>query len=163
MCSSKCRSDSSPACRRNGFTLLELLAAIVAIGLMAAIALPAYTGAVEKARIGAAIGDLARIDGALERYRSNSALSVLPANLGELGMGEFDDPWGNPYQYLNIEVGVNQGLVRKDRNLVPLNTDYDLYSMGKDGASKKPLTAADSRDDILRAGNGGFIGSAEDF
>jgi general secretion pathway protein G len=163
MCSSKCRPDSRPACRRNGFTLLELLAAIVAIGFMTAIALPVYTGAVEKGRISVAIGDVARIDGALERYRSNSALSVLPANLGELGMGELNDPWGNPYQYLNIEVGVNQGSVRKDRNLVPLNTDYDLYSMGKDGASKKPLTAADSRDDILRAGNGGFIGPAEDF
>jgi len=163
MCSSKCRPDSRPACRRNGFTLLELLAAIVAIGFMTAIALPVYTGSVEKARISVAIGDVARIDGALERYRSNSALSALPANLGELGMGELNDPWGNPYQYLNIEAGVNQGMVRKDRNLVPLNTDYDLYSMGEDGASKKPLTAADSRDDILRAGNGGFIGSAEDF
>jgi len=35
--------------------------------------------------------------------------------------------------------------------------------MGKDGASKKPLTAKDSQDDILRAGNGGYIGSAKDF
>jgi general secretion pathway protein G len=35
--------------------------------------------------------------------------------------------------------------------------------MGEDGLSKKPLTAEDSRDDILRAGNGGFIGPAKDF
>jgi general secretion pathway protein G len=35
--------------------------------------------------------------------------------------------------------------------------------MGKDGASVSPLTAKASRDDIVRANNGGFIGLAEDF
>jgi len=160
MCSGKYRQYSSPTCRRNGFTLLELMAAIVTIALLVTIALPAYTGAVLKAKNSVAAADIARIDGALERYRSKGAL---PANLGELGMGELNDPWERPYQYLNIEAGVNQGMVRKDRNLVPLNTDYDLYSMGEDGESKKPLTAKASQDDILRAGNGGFIGSAKDF
>jgi general secretion pathway protein G len=160
MCSGKYRLNSSPTFRRNGFTLLELLTVIVIIGLLTTIALPVYTGAVLKARISVATADIARIDGALERYRSNGAL---PANLDQLGMGELNDPWDNPYQYLNIEAGVNRGSVRKDRNLVPLNTDYDLYSMGEDGLSKKPLTAGDSRDDILRAGNGGFIGPAKDF
>jgi len=160
MCSGKYRLNSSPTFRRNGFTLLELLAAIVIIGLMTTIALPVYTDAVLKAKVSVAIADIARIDGAVERFRSNGGL---PANLDELGMGELDDPWDRPYQYLNIEAGVNKGSVRKDRNLVPLNTDYDLYSMGKDGISKKPLTAKASRDDILRAGNGGFIGPAKDF
>jgi len=160
MCSGKYRLHSNPAFRRNGFTLIELLAVVIIIGLMTSIALPVYTDAVLKARISVATADIARIDGAVERYRSNGAL---PANLDQLGMGELNDPWDNPYQYLNIEAGVNQGMVRKDRNLVPLNTDYDLYSMGKDGISKKPLTAKASRDDILRAGNGGFIGPAKDF
>ena len=44
----------------------------------------------------------------------------------------------------------------------PLNTDFDLYSMGPDGQTQKQLTAAKARDDIVRAGNGGFIGKAED-
>jgi general secretion pathway protein G len=56
-----------------------------------------------------------------------------------------------------------KGDLRKDRFLVPLNSDYDLYSMVKDGASKGPLTAAESRDDILRANNGAFIGVAVDY
>jgi len=46
---------------------------------------------------------------------------------------------------------------------VPLNTDYDLYSQGPDGQSVSPLTAAKSRDDIIRANNGDFIGTAEDY
>lgn len=55
------------------------------------------------------------------------------------------------------------GKVRKDHNLVPLNTDYDLYSMGEDGASVSPLTAKASRDDIVRANNGRYVGLASDY
>ncbi len=52
---------------------------------------------------------------------------------------------------------------RKDRFLVPINSDYDLYSMGADGESVEPLTAAKSRDDIVRASDGAFVGVAENF
>ena len=51
----------------------------------------------------------------------------------------------------------------KDSALAPLNTDFDLYSVGPDGDSRLPLTAAASRDDILRANNGAFIGRAENY
>jgi general secretion pathway protein G len=52
--------------------------------------------------------------------------------------------------------------VRRDKNLNPLNRDFDLYSVGKDGQTQTQLTAARARDDIVRAGNGSFIGKAED-
>lgn len=52
---------------------------------------------------------------------------------------------------------------RKDRFLVPINSDYDLYSMGADGRSVAPLTASMSRDDIIRANDGAFVGLAEDY
>jgi general secretion pathway protein G len=44
--------------------------------------------------------------------------------------------------------------------LVPINTNYDLYNMGPDGRSGTPLTANHSRDDIIRANNGEYIGPA---
>ena len=53
--------------------------------------------------------------------------------------------------------------MRKDKNLVPVNTDYDLYSMGEDGRSVGPFTAKASRDDIVRANDGGFVGLAADY
>jgi len=146
--------------KQHGFTLLELIIAVIVAGLMAAIALPVYSGAIQRARIVQATGDMNRVESALERFRANG---VLPPNLAAVGMDTLNDPWGNPYQYLNIEAGVNRGAVRKDRNLVPLNTDYDLYSMGKDGISRPPLPARPSRDDIVRAGNGSYMGLAEDF
>jgi general secretion pathway protein G len=53
--------------------------------------------------------------------------------------------------------------MRKDKNLVPINTDFDLYSLGKDGESVGPLTAIPSRDDIVRANNGSYIGRADSY
>jgi len=55
------------------------------------------------------------------------------------------------------------GHARKDRFLVPINSDFDLYSMGKDGQSVGPLTAQKSHDDIIRANDGGYYGLASNF
>jgi general secretion pathway protein G len=53
--------------------------------------------------------------------------------------------------------------MRKDKNLVPINSEYDLYSVGPDGDSVPPLTAQPSRDDIVMANDGKFIGLASDY
>ena len=53
--------------------------------------------------------------------------------------------------------------MRKDHRLVPINSDYDLYSMGKDGRSVSPLTARHSHDDIIRANDGDYVGLAKDY
>jgi len=47
--------------------------------------------------------------------------------------------------------------------MVPVNSDYDLYSMGSDGKSRPPFTARASLDDIVRASNGGYVGPVADF
>ncbi|MGH7260378.1 MAG: type IV pilin protein [Nitrospiraceae bacterium] len=52
---------------------------------------------------------------------------------------------------------------RKDRFLKPVSSDYDLYSMGPDGQCKENLNHKDSRDDIVRASDGAFVGVAENF
>ena len=52
---------------------------------------------------------------------------------------------------------------RKDRFLVPINSDYDLYSMGPDGKTNEPLTNPVSKDDIIRASDGAYVGVAENF
>ena len=73
------------------------------------------------------------------------------------------DPWDQPYVYFDIATaGPGNVNFRKDKNLNPLNTDFDLYSSGKDGESKRPLNAKASREDIVQVNNGAFIGLAED-
>ncbi len=147
---------------QRAFTLLELLVTIAIIGIASTIAVPSYREYVERADVAQAIADIYRVDVAMATFETAN-LGRLPDSLADIGMGGLLDPWGNPYQYLNISTVKGKGKLRKDHNLVPINSDYDLYSMGKDGRSVSPLTAKHSRDDIIRAGNGRFVGKATDF
>jgi general secretion pathway protein G len=77
--------------------------------------------------------------------------------------GNAIDPWGNPYVYVNLTAIKGHGKARKDRKLNPLNSDFDLYSMGKNGVTKPQITNRDSLDDVLRANDGAFIDLASKF
>jgi general secretion pathway protein G len=145
-----------------GLTIVELLIVIAIIGTLAAIAIPVYSGYVTNARNQAAITDIKTISLVIEKYRVDRNNMSLPNALSDINYQNYRDPWGRPYQYLNIQAlgGHGCGQCRKDRFVVPINTDYDLYSMGKDGQSSSPLTAAISKDDIVRANNGAYIGLA---
>ena len=55
------------------------------------------------------------------------------------------------------------GHARKDKVLKPLNSDFDLYSVGPDGQTQASLTSSVSRDDVVRARDGAFIGTAAEF
>ena len=47
--------------------------------------------------------------------------------------------------------------------MYPLNTDYDLFSLGPDGRTSVSLGEGVGLDDVIRANNGGFYGSASDY
>lgn len=155
-----------PGRRRSvsGLTLIELLVAVALLVAISAVAIPTYQGYMDDVRVNNVRKDFALIEIQLERYRTDNGGS-LPDALNETAVTTLVDPWGNPYQFLNIEDATGPGLgkVRKDKNLVPLNTDFDLYSMGKDGQSKSPLTATVSHDDIVRANNGAYVGLASEY
>jgi general secretion pathway protein G len=148
----------------HGVTLVELLAVVAMVAALSAIAIPTYQGYIDDVRLNDARKDITLISVHLERFRSDNRGS-LPGSLAQTPASLLEDPWGNPYRYLNIEDATGPGLgkLRKDKNLVPLNTDFDLYSMGEDGDSKGPLTAKASRDDVVRANNGGYIGLASEY
>ena len=79
------------------------------------------------------------------------------------GAGSGQDGGNSGAQGGETQGGGPQPKPRKDRFLVPINSDYDLYSMGKDRESIAPLTAKKSHDDIVRANDGAFVGLASDF
>lgn len=143
-----------------GYTLLEVTLVVTLLGLLSAIAIPTYRGYAERANETRAIADLGMLSLDLARWQLNTG--SFPPDLATAGLDGRRDPWGQPYVYLNLATATI-GEMRKDKNLVPLNTDFDLYSAGEDGSSQAPLTARASRDDIVRANNGGYIGSAEDY
>jgi len=143
-----------------GYTLLELALTLALLSLLVGFSIPAYRGYVERVNENRAIQEIAGLALELHRWKLNNG--GLPANLAVAGLDGRNDPWGRPYAYLNIATAPANA-VRKDKNLHPLNTDFDLYSLGRDGASQLPLTAQASRDDIIRANNGAYIGRGEDY
>ncbi len=160
--------------RHIGVTLIEMLIVIAIIGTILAIALPMIQEALHQARVARAIGDIGAIQTDIAAYEAGG--KGLPESLATIGRESLVDPWGSPYQYLNFELatmggggakGRGKGAfpagARMDRFLGPINSTFDLYSMGKDGTSVPPLTATNSKDDIIRANDGGFIGLAEKY
>jgi general secretion pathway protein G len=149
--------------KSQGYGLLELMVTLVIVSLLVSVALPGYDTFAQRAKVAAAIGDIGEISLAVEQFRLRND-DRIPLALDELGIPIDLDPWGRPYEYLNIPAaGPGKGGLRKDGKLNPLNTDFDLYSRGRDGDSKGPLSAKASRDDIVRANNGAFIGLGQDY
>lgn len=132
-------------------------------GLLAGVAVPAYRQFLGHQKEQAAARDLMLI--AMKIQSAYEKDFRYPASLDDIGMAGMRDPWGNPYRYLSFDSDIPgiKGQIRKDHNLHPINSSFDLYSMGPDGDSKSPLTAKASRDDILWARDGAFIGPASDF
>jgi general secretion pathway protein G len=144
-----------------GFTLIELMVVVAILGTLAAIAIPNYISYRQRAILVSIVSEFKNIETSVFVFSADNGR--LPDTLAEAGLGAPKDPWGNPYVYYpmsNVPAGVK---IRKDRSLHPLNTDFDLYSLGADGRSVAPLTAKASHDDIIRASNGGYYGYAENY
>ena len=150
------------AWRYCGFTVIELLIATVVIGALAAVAVPAYLQRLQQLKIDRAILEISELQWQINEFGRN--YDRFPDSLDELERQvEKTDPWGYAYEYQIPGAPGWRGEFRKDRFLVPLNTDYDLFSIGPDGDSRAPLQPKVSWDDVIRANNGGFIGVAIDF
>jgi len=216
---------------------MELMIVVAIIGILGGIAIPAYLGYLDKARIARTIAEIRHIEKSIKLAYATA--ERYPTSLAEVSADKILDPWGTPYQYFNLNAGVaargaawqetlttwtwfspasayansaNQGQgnggagdnrgsgssrggssqsagrgnsrnapgnadvsnsgsggaqtsggARKDRFGVSLNTDFDLYSMGKDRSSTDSVSTPNSYDDILRANDGAFVGLASDF
>ena len=137
---------------------------VAIIGTLSAIAVPFMTGYLQKARNTRVIADLKTIEKEIFMFQAETG--IFPDSLADIGLDTLADPWGRPYEYLKIQGAAKPGVkgkARKDHFLVPVNTDFDLYSRGPDGKSVAPFTAKASRDDIVRANNGQYMGVASEY
>lgn len=120
-------------CKRNGFTLVELLVVMVILGLLAALVVPRYVAKEKKGKVQAARVQIELLGQALDQFRLDTGrypttaegLNALVTNPGIPGWdgpylkkGVPLDPWGRPYIYISPGQ----------------HGDYDLLSYGADGA-----------------------------
>jgi general secretion pathway protein G len=148
--------------KSSGMTLVEVLIVIAILAILSVSATVVYSNYVTRAKMYSAIDTIQMLSLELMSYGMDTG--IYPPSLAAIGHGGLLDPWGNPYEYLNIaNAGKGFSGMRKDKFLVPINSDFDLYSKGLDGNSISSLNAQVSKDDIIRANDGQYIGLAGGF
>jgi general secretion pathway protein G len=144
-----------------GFTLLELMIVVAIIAVLAMVASAQYSAYIDRVKVDQAKADIYGLALAVQRYYTQTF--KYPPDLAAVGSGSKLDPWGQPYHYTDLSGNGSKGKARKDHKLNPLNSDYDLFSAGKDGVFQTQIDQKSSQDDVIRARDGGFVDLAERF
>lgn len=144
-----------------GFTLVEIVIVLVIAGIVVAFSVPLVGRYIDRARVSEATTAIATMSDTIRKHGTRQG--ALPDGLADVGLAGKLDPWGYPYEYYNLVASKGNGQARKDKKLAPLNSDFDLYSVGRDGLTASSLGNSKSRDDVVRARDGRFIGTAEEF
>lgn len=152
-------SDSTWWRSKAGFSVAELLVAMAIAGTLFALAAPLYSRALLAARISRATTEVRAMGREVTAFLTTHG--QLPNALAEASPHAQPDPWGHSYVYVRLLGG--SGSPRTGKDGTALNADFDLYSVGRDGTSALSLGDTVSLDDIVRAGNGGYVGEGSEF
>jgi len=127
--------------RERGFTLIELMVVIVIIAILAAVALPNFMGATERARESAVRSAVKTIQTALEMYATDNQ-GYYPGDIYSLTTGNYlpggkfpNNPATNsPYTFTVTSNGsASEGAYRITYSVATDHSAYTLTGYGKDG------------------------------
>jgi general secretion pathway protein G len=132
--------------RRGGFTLIEMLIVVTAIGIIMGIAIPTLINSIQRAKQKRSMGDMRTIATAAETYAIDydiyppSAASSVPVTIGGLG-----------YPTSTIGANLSNYIQPTYLRVVPLTdgwnswflfssdkSNYAIVCTGKDGAASQP-------------------------
>jgi general secretion pathway protein G len=152
--------SSNTSTVRARFNPTDIAIVLAVVALLSAMAMPAWSLVVDQQRNRLAASQLQLIRDRILQQRA--LVGSLPESLTELHGLPGADPWGHPYVYSNLG-RAESNVARRDRRLHAINREFDLYSKGSNGDSRAPLNAVASRDDIVMAGDGSYVGAATDY
>ncbi len=89
--------------REKGFTLMELMITVLIIGIISAIAYPAYTTQVSKARQADAQGSLVSLANAMERFFTQNS-TFIDAAVGVGGIFPNEAPLDGTVKYYDLSI-----------------------------------------------------------
>lgn len=128
-----------------GFTLIELMIAVVIVGILAVVALPSFMDSIRKSRRSEAFNALSAMQQAQERWRSNH--SAYTTTLSDLGIAT-----PTSAGYYDLSVGTSAGAGDT------INTAYVASAIGKDGTSQAADAQCRRLSVRLRGGNIEYAG-----
>ncbi|MCB9870239.1 MAG: prepilin-type N-terminal cleavage/methylation domain-containing protein [Planctomycetes bacterium] len=109
-------------------------------------------------------GALSAVTGGAATVALNAADKLQLQSLGIAVPLDADSQWLSSAQsVLTNRAAATASVKRKDKFLFPINSDYDLFSLGPNGTTRPELTDKASLDDVIRANNGAFYGQAKDY
>ena len=94
-----------------GLTLIELLIVMAIIATLSSIAVILYYDFSYRAQVARAIADVSSISSEIQTFHMMT--ERLPTSLAEINRATAKDPWGNPYEYFDIEFGGRQTAPRR--------------------------------------------------
>lgn len=146
--------------RASGFTLIEIMIVVIILAVLAAIVVPKFMGAPERARVTRAKVDIRNIESALNLYKldnytyptTEQGLAALvhkpttqpvPPNWHQYLDQVPKDPWGKPYKYLYP--GTH-------------GEPFDVWTDGPPGADSNQVIGNWNIDEQNSGGSGGSSG-----
>ncbi|HFC0479509.1 TPA: pilin [Neisseria gonorrhoeae] len=139
---------------QKGFTLIELMIVIAIVGILAAVALPAYQDYTARAQVSEAILLAEGQKSAVTEYYLNHG--IWPENNGDAGVASASDIKGKYVESVTVANGVvTAKMLSSGVNKEIKNKKLSLWAKRENGSVKwfcgQPVTRADNNDDAVTA------------